>query len=496
MSAGADVVDQIRETLRRRGDDRAIEYLGKWISWRDVERYGNAVVALLDIAGCHPRGRVGVVIRNRDSHAAAVIGLLVHRRSVSFLYPFSPPAVLAEQISSLGVSAIIADEIDWPVIRKPVAGSGSAGISLRTTAEAPEIVEGLERTVCSDASIWKDDSGAFEVLSSGTTGIPKRISLPLHILDRAVQSAPGGEAGSAPSVQINIWPLGGVGGMCLLVASAAHGTPMVLIERFSVTDLVAALRRHRPPTLGLSPTALSMVMDANVSPEDFASVKTVSGGSAHLDPDLQDRFEAKYGVQIYWALGATEFCGTIVRWTPEMRERVGNRKRGSVGLPMQGVDLRVVDADSGELLPGGREGLLEVHCPAVSADWVRTTDLVMIDDDGYVFHRGRHDGAIVRGGFKILPERVVEVLRAHPAVADACVVGIPDIRLGAVPAAAVELIPDVPPCDEAVLMDYLRENLPPTHVPTILRIVKSLPRTPSLKPSLVDVRHMFERIVI
>jgi acyl-CoA synthetase (AMP-forming)/AMP-acid ligase II len=487
-----DVIDQIRETLSTRRDERAIEYDGQWISWGEVARYGDAIIDLLGAAGCPSRGRVGVIIRNRAAHAAAVIGLIAHRRSVSFLYPFLPPAVLAEQIASLDATAIVADAIDWPLIEDAVARAGSAGISLGSVDDAPRCVEGLEHPRDGGRKLRPDDEGSIEVLSSGTTGTPKRIAMPLHILNRAVQSAPGQEAGSNPPVQINIWPLGGVGGMCLLAFSAAKGIPHVLIERFSVEEFVSAIKRHRPPMLGVSPTAISMVMDANVPPEDLSSVKIISGGSAHLDPDLQDRFEARYGIPILWAMGATEFCGTIIRWTPEMREKVGAGKRGSIGMAMPDVELRVVDPETGEMLPPGVEGLMEVYCPIVRPDWVRTTDLVVVDEDGYVFHRGRNDGAIVRGGFKILPERVVEILRQHPSVADASVVGMPDARLGEVPVAVVELVPGAAPITESALLDHIRTNLPPTHVPTRLLLVDTLPRTPSLKVSLADVKRIFE----
>ncbi len=242
-------------------------------------------------------------------------------------------------------------------------------------------------------------------------------------------------------------------------------------------------------------TAIAMLLDANASLEDMASIKLVSGGSAHLDPDLQERFEQRYGIPILWAMGATEFCGTIVRWTPQMREQVGNSKRGSIGLPMPGVEIKVVDPDTGEEVPAGTEGLMEVHCPAVRPDWVRTTDLVYVDEDGYVFHRGRYDGAIVRGGFKILPERVVDVLRSHPSVADASVVGMPDARLGEVPVAAVELLSSEPRVDAQALLDHVRANMPPTHVPARLLIVEALPRTPSLKVSLTDVKRLFDEAI-
>lgn len=488
-----DVIDRIRETLRSRAGQRAIEFAEQWISWGDVARIGERIIALLDAAGCPPDGRIGVIIRNRAAHASAVIGLLADRRSLSFVYPFLPPATLADHIASLGASAIVADAIDWPAIRDAVAATGAVGISLGPVDEAPRLVGGLE--TCRHVRMESDagNDSAVEVLSSGTTGPPKRIAMPLSVLERAVQSAPGGEAGAVPSVQINVWPLGGVGGICLLTASAATGTPLVLMERFSVEELIGAIRRHRPPTIGLPPASISMLMEADAPVEDMASLQSVSGGSAYLDPDLQDRFEAKYGIPIYWGMGATEFCGTIARWTPEMRQRVGNTKRGSTGLPMPGVKLRVVDPETGKQVATGQEGLLEVHCPFVRPDWVRTTDLVMIDEDGYLFHRGRHDGAIVRGGFKILPERLVDALRAHPSVADASVIGLPDLRLGQVPVAAVEILSGADPIGEAGLLDHLRVLLPPTHLPTRIRIVDALPRTPSLKVSLTDVRAIFEQ---
>lgn len=485
-----DVIARFAETLRTKADQRAIEYDGAWTSWGEVAAYGGQVSALLDTAGCAPSGRIGVVIRNRAAHAAAVIGLLADRRPVSFLYPFLLKADLAKQIEALGAAVIIADAADWPNLEDAVAASGGAGIALGTDVHTPPaLVDGLKRTRRPETP---GDHGGVEVLSSGTTGPPKRVPMPPAVLERAVMSAPGAEAGSVPPVQINVWPLGGVGGMCLLAAAAASGTPLVLFDRFSVDELVAAIVRHRPPTIGLPPTAISMMLDAKVPPEDLSSIKSVSGGSAYLDPDVQERFEQRYDLQILWGMGATEFCGTIARWTPEMRAEAGTAKRGSTGKAMPGIDLRVVDAETGAILPPGEDGLLEVHSPAIRPDWVRTTDLVMIDADGYVFHRGRQDGAIVRGGFKILPERVVNALRSHPAVADASVIGLKDTRLGEVPVAAVELVPDAPGTSEEVLMAYLRNMLPAMQVPTAVRIVAALPRTPSLKVSLAAVRSLFE----
>ena len=486
----SDVIDRLRENLRDHADQRGIEFEGRWITWGEVARYGDAVAAQLDAAGCPPSAKIGLIIRNRLAHAAAVLGLLAHRRSISFIYPFLPANAISDNIEALGAAAILADDQDWPNFHAAARQAGCAGIALGSIEDAPALVKGLEKCTRTSFDNALPDGG-IEVLSSGTTGAPKRIPMALNLLERAVMSAPGAESGKAPPVQINIWPLGGVGGVCLLTGAAVNNTPLVLMERFTVDALVDALRRHRPDMLGLNPTAIAMLMDADVPADALSSVQVVSGGSAYLDPDVQDRFEQRYGVPILWGMGATEFCGTIVRWTPQMRAEVGDTKRGSTGLPMPGVDVRAVDPESGAQVAPGEDGLLEVHCPAVRPDWVRTTDLVMIDEDGYVFHRGRYDGAIVRGGFKILPERVVDVLRQHPAVVDASVVGMPDARLGAVPVAAVELSQHAQGVDAEALIAHLRKELPPTHIPVEIRIVDALPRTPSLKVALTEVKRMF-----
>jgi acyl-CoA synthetase (AMP-forming)/AMP-acid ligase II len=124
-------------------------------------------------------------------------------------------------------------------------------------------------------------------------------------------------------------------------------------------------------------------------------------------------------------------------------------------------------------------------------EWISTNDLGVLDENGFLFHRGRLDGAIMRGGFKIMPERVADALREHRAVRDAAVVGLPDERLGAVPAAMIELH-DGAQADEAVLLAHLRERLPSPHIPVRIAVADELPRTPSLKVSLAAVRAAME----
>jgi acyl-coenzyme A synthetase/AMP-(fatty) acid ligase len=286
-------------------------------------------------------------------------------------------------------------------------------------------------------------------------------------------------------------PFGNVSGLCQLIGCAAGTTPMAILEKFSVEELVAAVKRVRPPILGLVPVAVKMILDAKVPREDLAGVVGLFGGGGQLTPEIQEQFEETYGIPVHWGYGATEFGGTLVRWTPDMREPFAKTKRGSIGRAMPDTQLRVVDPDTGAVLPPGERGLLEAKVPMMSDDWIRTTDLVTIDEDGFVFHHARNDGAISRGGFKILPETVVAALRGHPAVADASVVGMPDERLGEVPMAAVELNPGQSFPGEEALKTFLRANLTSVHIPTRIIAVDALPRTPSMKVSLAEVKKLF-----
>ena len=123
---------------------------------------------------------------------------------------------------------------------------------------------------------------------------------------------------------------------------------------------------------------------------------------------------------------------------------------------------------------------------------MRTTDLARIDADGFLWVVGRADGAINRGGFKLLPSQVEKVLEQHASVAETSVVGIEDSRLGEVPVAAVVLRKGAPAIDEAELVRFAAEHLTGYQRPTQYRIVEALPRTPSMKVSQPEVRQPFE----
>jgi len=162
-----------------------------------------------------------------------------------------------------------------------------------------------------------------------------------------------------------------------------------------------------------------------------------------------------------------------------------------VGRANPGAQLRVVD-DDGRPLGPDRPGLLEVKPAQLGpdADWIRTTDLARIDADGFLWILGRADQAIIRGGFKVMPDDVRTALEQHPAVLGAAVVGRPDERLGETPVAMVELRGGVSVGTDE-LAAYLGTRLARYEIPTELAIVAHIPRTPSGKADLTAVRSHF-----
>jgi long-chain acyl-CoA synthetase len=154
----------------------------------------------------------------------------------------------------------------------------------------------------------------------------------------------------------------------------------------------------------------------------------------------------------------------------------------------------VVDPGTSEPLEVDKTGLLEVKTMQIGEgrSWVRTNDIARVDRDGFLFILGRADSAIIRGGFKIMPADVEASIREHPAVQDTCVVGIPDERLGQVPAAAV-VVKDTAShqIDGTTLKEFLRARLKPYEIPIEFRFISELPRTPSLKVSQAAIRDLF-----
>lgn len=474
------------------GERPCIEYDGRWYSGDEVMSYGAQIASVLHSAGVTGDAPVGLIVRNRLQHAAAIAGFLAAGRTVAMIYSFQSPDAIARDIEQLNLAAVIADPEDWtePVVTG-AARVGSAGVAISLSDPTVAGVVGLERCDTARRDAPSEPGVALKILTSGTTGPPKRQSIRFNVLERTVFSVTAGEkaSGDAPP-EFAYWQFGGIG-VCQLIAGLYNGRRIAMLERFTVDGWVDAVRRHRVTRCGVQPAVIRMLLDADVPKEDLASLEFLISASGPLDPETRDEFEQQYGIPIRLAYGATEFAGSLCAWTPELLQQYGESKRNSVGRALPDTELRVVDPETGGERAVGEQGLLEAKVAPIGPDWIRTTDIASIDEDGFVTLHGRADGAINRGGFKVLPEAVRRVLITHPDVRDACVVGVPDARLGQVPFAAIEVSAGTAAPSDGELRELVRQSLPVYNVPVAFAAVEELPRNPALKVSLPAVAALY-----
>lgn len=484
--------DLILTTLHHRSGERALEYRGRWYLWSEVREAASAVTNLLDRAHIGRGTPIGLVARNRPAHIASLLSLILSQRCAGMIYSAQSPESMAADVSRTNFGVIVADIEDWtPAMKAAAHEAGCVAIALG--GDNPMSVRAMT-DIRADAGTVRPtvaDDIALYILSSGTTGPPKRIpikssTLAFSLLDgiRGAQQQNAGSVDDAPYILHA--PLGNITGVQYTLRGAVEGRPSVLMEKFAVSEWVENIQNYRPSLAFLPPAGLRMVFDANIPREALASIKTIRMGGAPLDPALQAQFESRYGIPILVTYGATEFSGVIVAWTRDDYDRFGQSKRGSVGRARPGVRLRLIpDAFSNSEI-----GTLEAMVPWVSDEWIRTTDLASIDEDGFVFLHGRTDQVINRGGFKIAPSHIVDALLRHPGVVDAVVISVKDVRLGEVPVAAVELRSAVDLPTERELMEFVRRTLLAYQIPSRIVVLGSLPRTQSLKVSLEKVKEL------
>jgi long-chain acyl-CoA synthetase len=487
----------MRSALQRDAHARAIEFQGRWYPWGWLKTVADRLDEALGKAGVEPGQPVGVIARNRPAFAAALLSLIATRRSIVMIYAFQSAQGMADDIRKLRVPAVLAEVQDWSEATIAAAREvGCLGLSILGTLDTIAPVQGLEsprgqglRGVAAEPAI--------EMLTSGTTGAPKRLALGFTTSARAMVGESSESAKQFPDASqlapaLLMFPFGNISGLYSYFPMAAGGRPVVLLEKFNVGQWWDFVKRFRPTQMNLPPAGVRMVLDAGIPTEDLAGIEYLSSGAAWLDPNVQAEFQRRYGIPILLSYGATEFGGVVAAMTLDLYRQFGPGKITSVGRPWAKTQLRVIDPATGRTLPAGETGILEILSPHCGPEWVRTTDFASIDADGFMYHRGRADGAIMRGGYKILPEAVAEKLALHPSVAAVAVVGIPDERLGEIPVAALELRPDQARPTDAELEAHARRHLYSTHVPVAFRIVDSLPRTPSMKISLPGVRQLFK----
>jgi long-chain acyl-CoA synthetase len=481
---------RISDVMGLQPDAPALEYERQWISWRQLGQLADRMHALIGVES--PQPQVGILLRNRPPQVAAMLGVLQRGATAVVINPARGHERTRADVDQLGLPLIIGEPDDLAALSTP---AGTTMVSIAHPASEPKVVavgkSHTNREVRPEVAV--------RMLTSGTTGPPKRVDLTYDMLAHSVMG-PEHDRSPAPrklrqGVAIVNSPLVHIGGVFRVLQCVAEARPFVLLERFELHRWAEAVREHRPRAVSLVPAALRMVLHSDLRREDLASIRAVTSGTAPLSAEDAEAFTEKYGIPVLTSYAATEFGGGVAGWTLADHQKYWRIKRGSVGRANSGAQLRVVGED-GSALGADQVGLLEVKPGQLGpgAEWMRTTDMARLDADDFLWIVGRADQTIIRGGFKVMPDDVRFALESHPAVAGAAVVGRSDERLGETPVAMVELR-EPGSTDAGVLADFLRIQLARYEVPTEIAIVAELPRTPSGKPDLGAIRRFFADVI-
>jgi long-chain acyl-CoA synthetase len=419
-------------------------------------------------AGLAARGvvagqRVAVV----DTGSLLSIAMVLAAARIGAAAALMNPALTPPELQGLLKDAGCAD----------VAVAGEAYADRLREAGAPTVLTASDLTVEGgpvppvDAS---DDRDALVLFTSGTTGRPKAIGITEGQLARRItgMAAPF-RADGRPAVGMMCVPFFHVGGALGTLGGLYSGNTSVVQPRFDAGEWLRLVSEHRVATTFMVPTMLQRILDhPDFASTDLTSLVAIAYGAAAAPITLVRRAMAALPhVAFANVFGQTETLGAYTTLMPA--DHRDPARAGSVGRPLPGVEVRVVDPATGADVAAGTVGELWVNTTQnVTEGWLRTGDLARRDSDGYIFPCGRLSDTINRGGEKFGPVEVEDALRSHPAVSDVAVAGIADDELGQRVGAAVVACA---PVTLEQLRAHCRESIAYFKLPERLAVVDHIP---------------------
>ena len=483
----------LSESAHAAPDKPVAVFDGGQLTYRQLDQASDRLAANLASAGIGPGDRVALQLPNIPQFLISYFGILKAGAAVVPLNVLLRAPEIAYHLEDSGALVLIT----WAgVLAEAVKGAEAAGIGAIFAVGHADALPGVlpfERLLDGAAPpcemvMRQPTDTAVIVYTSGTTGQPKGAEL-THIQLYMNADIPGRLFDVQPDdVVITVLPLFHVFGLSsILDVCVRFGCTMSLIPRFTPAAVLAAVQRDRATIFEGVPTMFADLLSyPDLDRYDLSSLRVAISGGASIPAPVLDAFEQRLGLVILEGYGMTETASTTT-FNPSAAER----RTYSVGKPIWGTQTQVWD-DEGHPLPPGPEHVGEIvtrglhvmkgylnrpeaTAEAFTGDWLHTGDLGYFDEDGFLFIVSRKKELIIRGGYNVYPSEIENVLHAHPAVAEAAVVGVPDERLGE-EVMAVVIVRATMELGELELVSWCRARLAAYKCPRVFQFRSELPK--------------------
>jgi long-chain acyl-CoA synthetase len=478
------------EAARRDPDAVAVRLGEVALTYGGLEQSAARASAMLRDRGVERGDRVGLMLPNVLAFPVLYYGIL---RAGAVVVPMNTMLKRREVVHYLGDSGAKLLFCWHGAAAEAEAGAAEAGAEV--VSVGPGDLHDLIATHRPDPEIAATAPGDTAVIlyTSGTTGQPKGAELTQRNLDEnagvfartMVEVGPG-------DVVIGVLPLfHSFGQTGVMNATLRSGATLDLIQHFEPGVALETMERDRATAFLGVPTMYTAILNhPGHASRDLSSLRVCICGAQSLPVEVLHSFERTFGCKILEGYGLSETSPVACQNPPR-----GVRKPGSVGPPLEGVEVRVMD-DAGEQVAAGEIGEIEIRGPNVMKGywrnseataeaitpegWLRSGDLGRMDEDGYVYIVDRKKQMIIRGGYNVYPRELEEVLYEHPAVREAAVVGVPHPELGEEVGAAVALRDGAAATPEEI-SEFVKERLAAYKYPRLVWFVEEIPKGPTGK---------------
>jgi long-chain acyl-CoA synthetase len=407
-----------------------------------------------------------------------------------------------------GAKAVITSSYVLANVEKSLEGLEDQPVLIVVDQPSTEQVKNFYDVMVSSDCTFDNDvtetDTAVILYTSGTTGNPKGVLLThKNLFSNAENSAKHNE--TERGTTLGVLPLAHVYGLTVSNVCYLTGSSIVVFPTFDVNSVFKAIETYKVRSFSAVPAMIhAMLSFPQADQYDTSSLESVGSGSAPLPVALIHAFEGKFGAKVFEGYGLSEAAPVVTA------HRKGFEiKPGSVGIPIPGVEVKIVNED-GEEVPAGEVGELIVSGDNVTPGyyqnpeesgrvlkdgWLYTGDMARIDDEGYVYIVDRKKDLIIRGGFNVYPRDVEEILNGHEQVYEAAVVGVPDERMGEEMVACIVKKPGSEVTEEE-LIHYCQDHLAKNKTPRRVVFLEALPRNGVGKILKTHLRQTASEIVI